>query len=289
MGKGIRRNRILRILRINYKKDKSVFITYFILRLLVIVVMTSQFVNRSYDSVFMCLLTLILFLLPSFIEKRLKIDLPNVLEIIVLLFIFSAQILGEISEYYIIYPYWDTMLHTVNGFLCAAIGIAMIDILNRSERFKFNMSPAFVALVAFCFSMTIGVIWEFFEFGMDTFFRFDMQKDTVLKSISSVALHPDGKNIPVVIQVQEVIVNGERWNLGGYLDIGLIDTMMDLFVNFIGALIFSVIGYFYIKNRGKGRFARVFMPTRKKDTPAEIQAEKSLKAAPGKDNRQKGT
>ncbi len=286
MAKGIRRSRTFRILRINYKKDKSVFVTYFILRLLVIAVMINQFINKSYDSVFMCLLTLILFLLPSFIEKRLRIDLPSVLEIIILLFIFSAQILGEISEYYIIYPYWDTMLHTVNGFLCAAIGIAMIDILNQSERFKFNMSPAFVAMVAFCFSMTIGVIWEFFEFGMDTFFRFDMQKDAVLKSISSIALRPDGKNIPVVLDIREVIVNGERWNLGGYLDIGLIDTMMDLLVNFVGALVFSIIGYFYIKNRGKGRFAKVFMPTRKRDFSSKNPPEKTLKTAGERGNRQ---
>lgn len=286
MANSLRKNRIYRILRINYKKDKFVFITYFILRMLVIGVMVGQLSNKAYDSVFMCLLTLFLFTLPSFIEKRLKIDLPGALEIIILLFIFSAQILGEIREYYIIFPHWDTMLHTVNGFLCAAIGIAMIDILNQSERFKFNMSPVFVALVAFCFSMTIGVLWEFFEFGLDSFFHFDTQKDTVIKSFSSVLLNPEGINDPVVTQVREVIVNGEKWNFGGYIDIGLIDTMMDLFVNFIGAIVFSIIGYFYIKNRGKGWFAKIFMPTRKKDPVRNQSGQKSLKnaEASGKSN-----
>jgi xanthine/uracil permease len=126
--------------------------------------MVTQFFNKSYDSVFLCILTLFLFTLPSFVEKQLKIDVPNTLEVIIILFIFSAEILGEIREYYLIFPFWDSILHTINGFLCAAIGIAMIDILNRSDRFSFKMSPLFVALVAFCFSMTVGVVWEFFEF-----------------------------------------------------------------------------------------------------------------------------
>jgi hypothetical protein len=238
--------------------------------------MVNQFFKGSYDSVFMCLLTLILFTLPSFVEHQLKIDLPSVLEIIVLLFIFSAQILGEIREYYILYPHWDTMLHTVNGFLSAAIGIAAIDVLNRSDRIKFHLSPIFVALIAFCFSMTIGVLWEFFEFGMDSIFRMDMQKDTVVRIISSVHINPTGQNIPVVIQVNDLSVNGKSLNLGGYLDIGLIDTMYDLLVNFVGALIFSLIGYFYIKNRGKGKILKNFLPTRKKDTSADKIEEKSL-------------
>lgn len=248
-----------------YRSNQTLFTTYLVLRLLVIGVMIPQFFNKAYDSVFLCLLTLILFMLPSFIERRLKIDLPNTLEIIILLFIFCAEILGEIREYYIIFPYWDTMLHTVNGFLSAAIGIAMIDVLNRSDRIKFNLSPIFVAVVAFCFSMTIGVLWEFFEYGMDTFFHTDMQKDTIIRTISSVYLNPTGKNIPVVLDVTDVVINGQQWNYGGYLDIGLIDTMKDLLVNFVGAAVFSVIGYFYIKNRGTGKFANRFIPKSRKE------------------------
>ena len=104
--------------------------------------------------------------------------------------------------------------------------------------------------------MTVGVVWEFFEFGMDVFVGTDMQKDTVLDVIRSVTLHPEGKNIPVVIdKITEVSVNGDLLSVAGYLDIGLYDTMKDLIVNFIGALVFSVFGYFYTKYSGRGRSA----------------------------------
>ncbi len=252
-----------RKLKQEIREHPLLFAAYVILRALVLAVMVRQLWNREYYDVFLCALTLVLFTVPSFVERRLHIDVPNTLEVIILLFIFSAEILGEIQEYYLIFPFWDTMLHTLNGFLMAAIGIAMVDILNRSRKFKVRLSPAFVALVAFCFSMTIGVLWEFFEYGMDLFFHMDMQKDTWLSSISSVSLHPDGKNIPVQVAVDSVVVNGEKWP--GYLDIGLHDTMKDLLVNFIGAVVFSVIGMFYIMGRGKGRIAPRFIPRLKEE------------------------
>ena len=205
---------------------------------------------------FLCILTLALLIVPSFIQVNLKIELPTGLEIILLLFIFAAEILGEIQAYYIRIPQWDTALHTVNGFLMAAIGFSLVDILNRHKRFSIQLSPVFVSIVAFCFSMTIGVVWEFFEFAMDRFFLLDMQKDTVLHTISTVMLDPTGGNHTVVIRdITDAAVNGESLGLGGYLDIGLYDTMEDLFVNFVGAVIFSVIGYFYVKKRGQGKFA----------------------------------
>ena len=152
----------------------------------------------------------------------------------------------------------------MNGFLAAAIGFSLVDLLNRSERTVFHLSPLFTAIVAFCFSMTIGVVWEFFEFGMDQIMGFDMQKDTVVSTIASVMLNGQGKNVPVKIdQIQEVMVNGQALGLGGYLDIGLVDTMEDLFVNFIGAAVFSVIGFFYVRSRGKGVAGR-FIPRKKR-------------------------
>ena len=225
------------------KKNPVLFSVYFILRLLIVITMVLQALNKDYYNVLLCLFTLVLFMIPSFIERRIKIDIPDTLEIIVLIFIFAAEILGEIREYYILFPYWDTLLHTTNGFICAAVGIAFIDILNQNDKFAFKMSPFFVSMVAFTFSMTIGVLWEFFEFGMDYFFNTDMQKDTVLTSISSVLLNPDGRNVPVTVDIQSVAVNGEMWNYGGYIDVGLYDTMADLFVNFIGAIVFSIITF----------------------------------------------
>ena len=158
------------------------------------------------------------------------------------------------------------MLHTMNGFLAAAIGFSLVNLLNEDSRLSFNLSPFFVAIVAFCFSMTIGVLWEFFEFFMDMNFATDMQKDTVIHSINSVMLNPDFVNSPYHIRgITSTVVNGQDLGINGYLDIGLIDTMKDLFVNFIGAVVFSIIGYFYIKYKGKGKFAPNFIPSPKND------------------------
>ncbi|MBC5689679.1 hypothetical protein H8S37_12185 [Mediterraneibacter sp. NSJ-55] len=247
------------------REHKSSFIVYFVLRFLVIAMMVLQILNRNYENVFLCALTLLLLVIPSFVQVTFKIELPTTLEIIILVFIFAAEILGEISEFYLMFPFWDTVLHTINGFLAAAIGFSLVDLLNRSGRTSFTLSPVFMAIVAFCFSMTIGVIWEFFEFGMDQILGYDMQKDTVIHVIRSVTLDPEGHNVPAVIDnISSTVVNGKELGLGGYLDIGLFDTMNDLIVNFIGAVVFSVIGFFYVKNRGKGKVVRRFIPRRKK-------------------------
>lgn len=253
-------------IRMEIAEHKSSFIVYMVLRAMVILVMVLQILNRNFENVFLCVLTLLLLTIPGFLQVQFRIEFPSTLEIIMLLFIFAAEILGEIREFYIIYPFWDTMLHTLNGFLAAAIGFSLVDLLNRSEKAKFALSPAYLAVVAFCFSMTIGVVWEFFEFGMDQFLGYDMQKDTVVHHISSVMLDPNGANVVHTISgIQDVVINGESLGLGGYLDIGLMDTMKDMFVNFIGAAVFSVLGFFYVKSRGKGTLARKFIPRRKKE------------------------
>ena len=249
-------------LRSAIRRQPVVFAVYLVLRLIVLASLVSAILRQEYESAFVCVLVLFLFMLPFFIQKNFGICLPSTLEIIILLFIFAAEILGELQSYFIQYPYWDTMLHTTNGFLCAAVGFSLIDILNRDAKIKFTLSPVYVALAAFCFSMTNGVLWEFFEFGMDRLFHMDMQKDTIVHTISSVMLDPTNSNIPITIDgITSVAVNGRDLGFTGYLDIGLYDTMEDLFVNFIGATVFSVIGYFYLKHRGEGKFAKAFIPT----------------------------
>ena len=266
-----------RDLKAAVRRQPAVFTVYLVLRLMVLATLVSSVIRSEYESAFICLLVLVLFMLPFFIQQNFGIELPSTLEIIILLFIFAAEILGELECYFITFPYWDSMLHTTTGFLCAATGFALIDILNRNSMIKFELSPIYVALAAFCFSMTVGVLWEFFEFGMDRIFHMDMQKDTVVSSITSVMLDPTNKNIPVTIDgITSVTVNGQELGFGGYLDIGLYDTMEDLFVNFIGAVVFSTIGYFYIKHRGKGKLAKAFIPTiteEKPDTAAEDMPE----------------
>ena len=263
------------------RKRGGVTAVYLMLRFAVIVVMVAQFFNRNFENVFLCILTLVLLMLPTVIERSLKIDLPNTLEIIIMLFIFAAEILGEIQAYYTTYQGWDTMLHTLNGFLCAAIGFSLVDLFDRDEHFSLSLSPVYMAIAAFCFSMTIGVLWEFFECLMDQLFLLDMQKDAVINSISSVMLDPTGGNNPVIIRgITDVIVvteGGEEiaLGLGGYLDVGILDTMKDLAVNFVGAVVFSFIGYFYVKSRGKGHFARRFIPKVVEVLPEDVELQKS--------------
>ena len=246
--------------------NKRTLTVYLVLRALVIAVMVRAFFRGSYENMFMCGLTLVLMILPSILTKKLKIYLPSALEIVILCFIFAAEILGEISSFYINVPHWDTMLHTINGFLCAAVGFALVDLFNRDERFTFKLSPLFLAVVAFCFSMTIGVLWEFFEFSADHFFATDMQKDTIVRQINTVELDETRTNKVVKIKnIDDVIIvhsdgTEESLGLGGYLDIGIIDTMKDLFVNFIGAVVFSILGFIYVKTRGKGKIASSFIP-----------------------------
>lgn len=247
------------------KKKRNVAVVYWLLRLSVIAIMVAQFFNHNFENVFLCMLTLVLLLMPTIMERRLKIDLPNALEIIIMLFIYAAEIMGEIHAFYTTYRGWDTMLHTMNGFLCAAIGFCLVDLFDRSEKSALSLSPKYMAIVAFCFSMTVGVLWEFFECAMDQLLFLDMQKDTVVNTISTVMLDPTGGNKPQIIRgITDVILvtdQGEiSLGLGGYLDIGLLDTMKDLFVNFIGAVVFSIVGYFYVKGRGKGKFAKNFIP-----------------------------
>lgn len=252
-------------IRRELREHKSSFYVYMVLRILTILTLISQAIQGNWETVFLAALALVMLIIPSVLQVTLKIELPTVLEIIVLLFIFAAQILGEIKGFYVIFPFWDDVLHTLNGFLAAAIGFSLVDVLNKSEKLTFTLSPLFTVLVGFCFSMTIGAVWEIFEFSMDMIGGFDMQKDTVVSSVSSVMLDPTGGNTPTAIpNIQEVYVDGVALGLGGYLDIGIIDTMFDLIVNFLGALIFSVIAYVHIKTSGMGNVISKFVLRRKK-------------------------
>ena len=247
----------------------------------VLTMIRAAFMHR-FENIFVCVLALILLTLPSIIEKQLAIDIPPLMEGIIYCFIYAAEILGEINSFYTIIPGWDTMLHTINGFLVAAVGFCLVDLFNRSERFTFRLSPLFLALVAFCFSMTVGVLWEFFEFTCDQVMHTDMQKDYVVHEINSVSLNPDGLNTPIHVPIESVIVNGEDWTeeIDGYLDIGLIDTMKDLQVNCIGAIAFSVIGFFYVKRRGKGKVAAAFIPVVLNEPEDNDMPEKEKKDTP---------
>lgn len=251
-----------------YKESrKGVLVVYLLLRFLVILVMVRQIFLHNYWNAFLCILVLIQLLIPYFITKKLKIELPSIFEIIILLFIFSSEVLGEIQNFYGVFKHFDTVLHTLNGFLCAAVGFSLIDLCNNNSE-KFNLSPLYLTIVAFCFSMTIGVLWEFLEYSIDKVMLSDMQKDKLVTKISSVWLNPDGKNKAIVVDnINKTIIysdSGETVIKGGYLDLGLNDTMKDLIVNFVGAAVFSIFGYLYVINRDKYKIAEKFMPKKSK-------------------------
>lgn len=246
--------------------DKKSLTVYFIFRFLIIICMIRELFNGNFQNAALCVLSLFLLILPFFLEKKLKLKFPSILEIIIFIFIFAAEILGEINNFYGAIPYWDTILHTLNGFLCASVGFSLVYLLNEKSK-SVQLSAVFVALVSFCFSMTIGVAWEFFEYGMDQIFDLDMQKDTIVDEIHSVLLDPQKSNDAVSIEkITKTIViskdDAKSSTIDGYLDIGLNDTMADLLVNCIGAFVYSIFGYLYIINHEKYRFAEKFL-TRK--------------------------
>ena len=247
----------------SYKKNKKTFIFYSVLRLLVLLTLVRSIIRGNYQSAALCLLTLLLFFIPAILQDKMKVDIPPVFQMIIFGFIFAAEILGEVDHFYVRIPGWDTMLHTMNGFLAAAVGFSLVYLLNRKSD-NFNLSPFYLTLVAFCFSMTIGVLWEFFECGNDLLFAVDMQKDFIVQDFGSVTLDPEqmGESIHVT-DITETIINtasGKTYTVeGGYLDIGILDTMKDLFVNFIGAVVFSIIGYSTLKYSKSSKIADSLM------------------------------
>ena len=251
------------------KEEPAAFWTYVVLRFIVILILIRCILRADIESAFVCVLVLVIYLLPQFVENKLNIDIPTALEVIIFVFVFAAEILGELQSYFIKYSNWDTILHTSSGFLCAAVGFSLVDLLNRSDNVKVQLSPGYLAITAFCFSMTIGILWEFIELSADKLFLLDMQKDTIVNQISSVSLDPTNSNIPITVKdIQDVILvtgSGEvPLGLGGFLDIGLYDTMEDLFVNFIGAVVFSVVAFFECKSEKRPLTTALTLKRKKK-------------------------
>ncbi len=271
------RKKIKNFLGLYKEYGKMTLAVYVILRMIIVIIMIRQIFQGNIENALLCIFSLLLFLLPIVIQKKFQIDMPSTLEIMILLFIFASEILGEINNFYQLFSNFDTILHTINGFLCAAIGFSLVYLLNENIE-SFNLSPVFVALVAFCFSMMIGVVWEFFEFGMDTFFKTDMQRDTIIYNLNSVDIETKSKKENQVANIKDInktILLSKNGSVlahtDGYLDIGLIDTMEDLFVNFVGATIYSLFGFLYIINKEKFKFVEAFLTKKKKPKLAKLE------------------
>ena len=257
------------------KENKAVFIVFTILRILIVAAMVRSIIIGNYEGTATCILSLLLLLIPSFLEGAMRISISPLFEAIIYCFIFAANILGELAHFYSNIPIWDTMLHTLNGFLFAAVGFSTVDLLNRSSK-NIKLSAIYLTIVAFCVSMTVGVLWEFFECGMDLFFGKDMQKDFIVTSFQSTKLDPTNSQIAVAVKdITSTVINtasGETYNIdGGYLDIGILDTMKDLFVNFIGAVVFCIFGFIYEKVGEKSKVASTVVKGMKVQPVSEMK------------------
>src|SRR5699024_5087543 len=165
--------------------NNKVIAVYVIFRAIAVFMLINQIPMQRWGDAFLLVLTLALFAMPQLVERVFNIEIPDLLELIIILFIFSSTILGELSDFYGYFKIWDTALHTLNGFLAAGVGFSLVYLLNKNTE-GINLNPLFLAIVTFCFSMTIGVMWEFIEYSADRWMNMDMQKDRIVQEINSV-------------------------------------------------------------------------------------------------------
>lgn len=166
-----------------------------------------------------CLLGVVILHLPTFLNRRFRIEIPVVLQVLYTGFLFCAIFLGEVQSFYYRVPHWDDLLHGSSSLMTGMLGCMLVAVLNRSLRAQVNLSPAFIALFAFCFSITIGTVWEIYEFTIDGVMGLNMQK-YLLESGEALVGRP-----------------------------ALMDTMKDIIVNTCGAFIASLTGYFSMKHK----------------------------------------
>lgn len=238
-------------------------IVYYFLKVIIIICLINQVKNTNWNNATICILTLILSEVPNLIKIYYNIELTATLEVLFYFFIFFAEILGELGNLYHTFPYLDTILHIVSGFTMAGFGFALINIINKDKNIQKKLDYSFIVLFSICFSMTVGITWEFCEFTIDQTLGKDMQKDQIIKMISSTKINKNKEKDPIIISdINETIIyaNNNETIINGYLDIGLIDTMKDLFVNLLGAYIFTLIIKYDFKSEKKNNLTKFFMP-----------------------------
>lgn len=181
-----------------------------VLQLVLAVELLFLIVDRQWLHVFLVLAILAITIMPAILKTRVLARIPSEVQLVVILFVFATLFLGEVRDYYLRFWWWDLALHTTAGLLLGLLGFMIVYILNEDRHVEMHMRPSFLALFAFCFSQSIGAVWEIFEFSMDQAFGMTMQKPML----------------------------GDPS--------GLTDTMWDLIVNAIGALVISVAGWRYV-------------------------------------------
>lgn len=225
----------------------AIFFLCLALRVSVFMLLLQKLIVHKLAHAGLCALTLLLCEIPLLL-RLFGFYTPPLFELIVTLFAMSANIFGEIFEFYLIFPFWDSVLHFIWGFLAALFGISFFEAISNNSEWTASLSPMLFALLALSFAALTSVFWEIFEYGMDCIFLTDMQKDCYLSSVNSILLNPAGVNVPVREEISSVVINGSAWI--SYIDIGLNDTMSDILFNTFGSLISSVMLFFGCR-RGK--------------------------------------
>ena len=164
----------------------------FVLRGLFLVSFTVSLVRHNYDITIVSAGSFALTFIPSIMERSIKVSLPASFQVVLLIFIFGAQFLGEIFDYYERFWWWDVLLHGWSGVLLGIVGFLLVYILNTADGVKVVMSPFFIAFFALCFAVTCGVIWEVFEFSMDLIFGTNMQKSGLTDTMGDLLIDTAG-------------------------------------------------------------------------------------------------
>ncbi len=186
---------------------KIPLLIYYFFRLSVLIAFLITLFQQQWLNSLAIFGILVLILLPSYFKKKFRINIPFEFELISIAFIYFAVYLGDWHGYYLRFWWWDIYLHLTSGLLLGIFGFMVLYILNDAKNVKLNLKAGFIALFAFMFAMTIGTVWEIFEFTLDNSFGLNMQRS------------------------------------------GLVDTMWDLIMDFIGAFIVSSFGYLWLKQR----------------------------------------
>ncbi len=208
-----------------------------------VITIIMMIVGKHYDRILLAVATPFIILVPKAVECifRCKISLPMYL---FGLFYAIGPMLGQCHNLYYNLSWWDKMLHVIGGVMFAFFGVFLFEKFVGKDKKK----TVITAIFALCFSMAISVLWEFCEFGADTFLGMDMQDDTVITHINSYLLD-EGVGVAGSIEnIEEVVVNGQVLSVNGYIDIGLTDTMLDMLLETMGAVVVVVI---YIACKGK--------------------------------------
>lgn len=183
------------------------------------------------DRLALAMATIFLAMIPAAVEKlfHCRVCLPIYLFALVYA---VGPMLGHCWYWYYTLPGWDKVLHISGGVMFAIIGAFLFDRIAKGKQ-----APAVNALFALCFSIAIAAIWEFIEFGADQLLGMDMQNDTVITHITSYLLGDMLGHTHSIENIQSVAINGEALNIGGYLDVGLVDSMLDMLLESVGALV----------------------------------------------------